>query len=85
MRFPSAISCVFAFASTLAVAQPVVHTGRVMSVSDGDTIAVELSDKTRVRVRLQGIDAPERTMPYSQVSRRHLHDLVSGQRDFLCA
>jgi len=51
-------------------------TGRVVRVADGDTITVELQDKRRVRVRLQGIDAPELTMAYSLVSRRYLTDLV---------
>jgi len=32
-----------------------------------------------MRIRLQGIDAPERTMAYSQISRRHLRELVINQ------
>ena len=34
----------------------------------------------RVRIRLQGIDAPERTMPFSQVSRRNLKELVDNKK-----
>ncbi len=49
---------------------------RVVSVADGDTISVFTADKGRVRIRLQGIDAPELTMPYAQISRRHLRALV---------
>lgn len=56
------------------MAEPIA--GRVVSVADGDTITVLTDDKRRVRVRLQGIDAPEFTMAYSQVSRRHLRELV---------
>ena len=52
--------------ATSATAQTV--RGRVVSVADGDTITVQTEDKRRVTIRLQGIDAPERTMPYSQVS-----------------
>ena len=54
-------------------------TARVVSVADGDTISVSTEDKRRVTIRLQGIDAPERTMPYSQISRRHLSELVMGK------
>jgi endonuclease YncB( thermonuclease family) len=52
---------------------------RVTRVADGDTITVVTADKRTVRIRLQGIDAPERTMPYSQVSRRHLQELVMNK------
>jgi endonuclease YncB( thermonuclease family) len=55
------------------------ETGRAIRVADGDTITVQTDDNRRVTIRLQGIDAPERTMPYSQVSRRHLHELVMGK------
>jgi endonuclease YncB( thermonuclease family) len=40
---------------------------------------VQTLDRRRVTIRLQGIDAPERTMAYSQISRRHLHELVMGK------
>lgn len=38
-------------------------TGRVVSVTDGDTIKV-LCDRTEVKVRLAEIDAPERGQPF---------------------
>lgn len=53
--------------------------GRVVSVADGDTITVQTDDKRRIRIRLQGIDAPERTQAYSQVSRRNLHEMTIGR------
>ena len=37
-------------------------TGKVVGVSDGDTITVKYS-KLKVKVRLQNIDAPERGQP----------------------
>lgn len=53
--------------------------GRVSAVADGDTITVKTDNNRRIRIRLQGIDAPERTMPYSQISRRHLAELAKGK------
>ena len=56
--------------------------GRVRSVSDGDTIVVEDAQGYRGKVRLFGIDAPERAsgarygQPYAQRSRKNLSDLV---------
>ena len=46
----------------------------VVGVSDGDTLTVKDGDVKTV-LRLAEIDAPERTQPYSQVSRRNLEAL----------
>jgi endonuclease YncB( thermonuclease family) len=53
-------------------------TGSVIKVADGDTINV-LEDNTQHRIRLQGIDAPERKQPYGNASRIHLASLVAGK------
>jgi len=60
-----------AFAASIAA--------KVINVADGDTITVQFEDKRRIRVRLQGIDAPERGQRYSQVSRRNLHERTMGK------
>jgi endonuclease YncB( thermonuclease family) len=52
--------------------------GRVVAVHDGDTITV-FSDGRGVRVRLHGIDAPERGQPFSNASRHALEALVAGR------
>jgi endonuclease YncB( thermonuclease family) len=46
-------------------------TGRVVGVADGDTLTV-LDGSRQVRVRLWGIDAPERGQPWSRRSRETL-------------
>jgi micrococcal nuclease len=43
-------------------------TGRVLSVYDGDTITV-LRGLDKVKVRMEGIDAPERGQPWFRESR----------------
>jgi endonuclease YncB( thermonuclease family) len=49
--------------------------GRCVGVTDGDTITVLFGEQP-VRVRLEGIDAPERGQPYSASAKRHLSALV---------
>ncbi len=53
--------------------------GHVVSVADGDTITVLDARGVEHRIRLNGIDAPESRQPFSQVSRRHLAELVAGR------
>ena len=50
--------------------------GKVVGVSDGDTVTVLDSAKVQYKIRLTGIDAPEKTQPYGQVSKKSLSDLV---------
>jgi endonuclease YncB( thermonuclease family) len=50
--------------------------GRVVSISDGDTITVLDSAKTQHKIRLAGIDAPESKQAFGQASKKHLSDLV---------
>lgn len=52
--------------------------GKVIQVTDGDTLVIFV-DRMQVKVRLSGIDAPERGQPFGNRSRRHLSDVVSGQ------
>ena len=53
--------------------------GKVIAVSDGDTITVLAPGNRPTKVRLAGIDAPERNQPFGQKSRQHLADLVFGK------
>lgn len=54
-------------------------TGKVVSVTDGDTIKVLDAGMTQYKVRLSGIDAPERGQPYGTASRDHLASMVAGK------
>ena len=51
-------------------------TGTVVSVADGDTITVLDATKTQHKIRLTGIDAPEKAQAFGQRSKQSLSDLV---------
>jgi endonuclease YncB( thermonuclease family) len=50
-----------------------------VAAADGDTLTIRDGD-TKTVIRLAEIDAPERTQPYSQVSRRNLEALCRNAK-----
>lgn len=55
--------------------------GVVLSVVDGDTFDMVLNDSKRtIRIRVFGIDAPERGEPFSSVAARRARVLLLDQR-----
>lgn len=50
-------------------------SGRVVSVADGDTLTVLDAEHQQHKIRLGGIDAPEKAMPFGQVSKQKLAEI----------
>ena len=53
--------------------------GRVIRVLDGDTIELLTAQRESIRIRLNAIDAPEKSQAYGQRSRKYLDDMVHGR------
>ncbi len=53
-------------------------TGKVVKVTDGDTIAVLVNNR-QIKVRVSEIDAPEHRQDLGQKSQQALADLVFGK------
>jgi len=51
-------------------------TGRVVGVTDGDTITVLDANKVQHKIRLSGIDAPEKKQPFGNRSKESLSELA---------
>lgn len=51
----------------------------MVGVSDGDTITVLDANKTQFKIRVAGIDAPEKSQDFGNRSKEHLSDLVFGK------
>jgi endonuclease YncB( thermonuclease family) len=60
-------------------AQMQTITGKVVGVSDGDTITVLDAEKRQHKVGLDGIDAPESSQDYGSRAKQSLADLVFGK------
>jgi endonuclease YncB( thermonuclease family) len=54
-----------------------VLEGTVVKIADGDTITVLDSDKVQHRVRIAGIDAPEKGQAFGNASGKRLTELVA--------
>lgn len=55
-----------------------VLEGKVVGVTDGDTVTV-LVDRREIKVRVAGIDAPEKKQAFGQRSKEHLSDCAFGK------
>lgn len=69
-------------AATPATCEPKIVetlTGKVVSIADGDTLTILTDDKLQVKVRLEGIDTPERGQAYGNKAKDALSDMVFGK------
>ena len=65
-------------ALAFARSEPFQLAGQVVRIVDGDTLVVETAGH-RQKVRLAGIDAPERNQPWGEASTRELRRQLAGR------
>jgi len=54
-------------------------SGRVVAVADGDTLTLIDRNKTEYRIRLAGIDTPEKSQPFGKRAKTELSQKVFGK------
>jgi endonuclease YncB( thermonuclease family) len=54
-------------------------TGKVVGVHDGDSLTLLISGNRELKVRLEGIDAPELKQAFGNASKKSLSDLIFGR------
>ncbi len=70
--------CFLLFLSLVASADSL--TGKVVKIMDGDTLYVLDANYEQHKIRLAGIDAPERKQAYELASRKPLASIVAGKQ-----
>ena len=50
--------------------------GLAIGISDGDTVTLLDASRTQHKIRLSGIDAPEKSQPFGNRSKQSLSDLA---------
>lgn len=53
--------------------------GLIIGITDGDTVELLDDSKQSYKIRLKGIDAPEKQQAYGDVSRTHLAEILAGK------
>lgn len=54
--------------------------GKVVGVSDGDTVTVLTEEHVQVKVRIAGIDAPEKGQPFGQAAKSSMSGCAFGKQ-----
>lgn len=72
-----------ALAIAIIMAASMAHadtlTGRVVGIADGDTLTLMDANNTQHKIRLSGIDSPEKGQAFGQVCKQSLSDLAYGR------
>lgn len=80
LLFISIIACTSKSGKNPSLKKGSTISGKVISIIDGDTYDVLIQDNKTIRVRMEGIDAPEKGMPFYQKSKKYLSDLCLGKQ-----
>lgn len=76
MRVFARLILLFCFLVSTQAALAETYTGRVVGIADGDTITVIDASNIPHKIRLSGIDAPEKKQAFGNVSKQNLAELV---------
>ena len=76
-RFLKYLLCLVLLLPMCATADTI--KGRVVGVASGDTVTILDTNNTKYKIRLSGIDAPEKAQPYGDISKKSLSNLVYGK------
>lgn len=64
---------------TATPARSELLTGKVVNVADGDTITILDTNKTQHKIRLYGIDSPEKAQDFGNAAKKYTSSLTAGK------
>jgi len=67
-----------AMPAAIAPAHAETFSGRVVGIADGDTLTILDSSNQQHRIRLSGIDTPEKKQPFGARAKENLSALAFG-------
>ena len=70
------LCCLLLYLISAIGVQAETFVGKVVGITDGDTITVIDTDKTEHKIRLMGIDAPEKKQDYGIESKKALSNYI---------
>jgi micrococcal nuclease len=71
-RYLSLLTLVLSFLSFQVIT---TINGKIVGVTDGDTVKLLTADFTEIKVRLEGIDCPEKNQAFGQKAKQYASDL----------
>jgi micrococcal nuclease len=76
-RYLSLLTLVLSFLSFQVITN---INGKIVGVTDGDTVKLLTADFTEIKVRLEGIDCPEKNQAFGQKAKQFTSDLCFGKQ-----
>lgn len=71
--------CVLLWLCCLALNAHADVSGKVVYIADGDTLTIKTPDNLKYKVRLQGIDAPEKAQAFGNQAKQALAECARGK------
>jgi micrococcal nuclease len=65
--------------ASAALGQEAIVSARIVGITDGDTVKALVAGNELLRVRLNWIDAPEKSQAFGQRFKQQLRELVFGR------
>lgn len=73
------IVCLFFITPTSIINTAYAFPGTVVKITDGDTLTVETVEREQIKIRLYGIDCPEKKQPFGRLATEKAQELTAAQ------